>query len=422
MSKVFKILPTTQQYDWGKQGRQSKVYQLALSSQIPSFQQLDDAKPYAELWMGTHPTSPSHTLSDSSVKLSEYLKEHPELIGNDVSTKFPDGKEGNLPFLFKVLSIQKALSIQTHPDKPTAEKLHAEKPDVYKDPNHKPELALALTPFRALCGFKPLPSIAHDLQNTPELSALIGPTIIDAFIQASKTHSDGKAPEAKQALRDLFAAIMTAPKEEVTKQVRNIVGRYRGSAEAIEKELVLRLNEQFPDDIGIFCVFLLNYVILQPGESIFLGAGEPHAYVDGDIIECMANSDNVIRAGLTPKLIDVPNLVSGLTYVPGEPDRHRVDPSPFPASSQSKHSTLYDPPIPEFSVVQVKLKESRESHPSVPGPSIIVAVQGKGTVQWANDHIDVKNGDVLFVGADTSIDFTSEGPDELVLYRAYVVA
>ena len=102
MSKVFKIIPTTQQYDWGKQGQQSKVYQLALSSQIPGFQQLDEAKPYAELWMGTHPTSPSHVLSDSTVKLSEYLKEHPELIGNGVLSKFPDGKEGNLPFLFKV--------------------------------------------------------------------------------------------------------------------------------------------------------------------------------------------------------------------------------------------------------------------------------------------------------------------------------
>ncbi|KAL0579898.1 Mannose-6-phosphate isomerase [Marasmius crinis-equi] len=424
MSKVFKIIPTTQQYDWGKQGRQSKVFQLAVSSQIPSFQQLDESKPYAELWMGTHPTSPSHVSTDasSSVKLSEHLKKHPELIGNAVSAKFPDGKEGNLPFLFKVLSIQKALSIQTHPDKPTAEKLHAERPDIYKDPNHKPELALALTPFRALCGFQPLPNIAHNLQNTPELAALIPSSILDAFLQASGSHWDGAALEAKQALRDLFAAIMTVPKEEVTKQVRKLVERYQATSDAIEKEMVLRLNEQFPDDIGILCVFLLNHVTLQPGEAIFLGAGEPHAYVDGDIIECMANSDNVIRAGLTPKLIDVPNLVSGLTYVPGEPGRHKVTPSSFPESSQSSASTLYDPPIPEFSVVQVKLKGSQESHPAVPGPSIVVVVQGQGTVKWEGDRLEIKNGDVFFIGADTGVEFASTGGDELVMYRAYVVA
>ncbi|KAF9261737.1 mannos-6-phosphate isomerase [Marasmius fiardii PR-910] len=416
MSKVFKVIPTTQQYDWGKHGRQSKVFQLAISSQIPEFQQLDESKPYAELWMGTHPTSPSH--------LSDYLNEHRDLIGKAVADKFPDAEQGSLPFLFKVLSIQKALSIQTHPDKETAKKLHAEKPDIYKDPHHKPELALALTPFRALCGFQVLPKIVNNLHGTPELTSLIPSAILDAFFQAAAAYTPhGDAPEAKKALRDLFAAIMTSPKEEIAKAVRKLVQRYHTDEGAIEKALVLRLNEQFPDDIGVLCVFLLNHVTLQPGEAIFLSAGEPHAYVEGDIIECMANSDNVIRAGLTPKLIDVPNLVAGLTYVPDEPERHKVKPTPFPPSSTSSSSKLYDPPIEEFSVIEIKLRnvEEKEAHPPVSGPSIVVVVQGKGRVQWTGNHLDIKSGDVFFIGAETGVNFDAEGDEELVMYRAYVV-
>ncbi|KAK7062864.1 Mannose-6-phosphate isomerase [Paramarasmius palmivorus] len=425
MSTVFKIVPTTQQYDWGKHGSSSKVAQLASASQIPNFS-LDESKPYAELWMGTHPTSPSHLLDpasgNASIKLSEYLKSNPSLIGASVAKLFPDAKDGNLPFLFKVLSIEKALSIQTHPDKPTAQKLHAEQPNIYKDPNHKPELALALTPFRALCGFQPLTRIATNLKNTPELATLVPSTIVEAFTAISQTGCTPDSPAAKIALRDLFSAVITASKEQVKEQLEKLVARYRRSENNVDKDnvdLVLRLSEQFPGDIGIFCVFLLNHVTLNPGEAIFLGAGEPHAYVAGDIIECMANSDNVIRAGLTPKLIDVPNLISGLTYVPGEPERHQVKPTPFPPSSISNASSLYDPPIPEFSVVEVKLATSAsESHPAIGGPSLIVVVDGQGSVE-SKETTPIKRGDVLFVGAETDVKFAcSDG--ELTLYRAFV--
>jgi mannose-6-phosphate isomerase len=143
--------------------------------------------------MGTHPTSPSHLPAPSSSSLSSHLQSHPSLIGDRVAEKFPDAKEGNLPFLFKVLSIEKALSIQTHPDKKTAEALHAQLPHIYKDDNHKPELALALTPFRALCGFRPLSVIAKYLFITPELSALIPKTITENFLSIS-SGSDSTSP------------------------------------------------------------------------------------------------------------------------------------------------------------------------------------------------------------------------------------
>jgi len=311
------------------------------------------------------------------------------------------------------------------------------------DDNHKPELALALTPFRALCGFQPLPDIAQNLSSTPELAALIPPAITEAFISISSTSSP-TGPEAKAALKNVFAALMTAEEVEFKKQLDLLVQRYQKSSsthsEGSIEELVLRLNSQFPGDIGVFCAFMLNHVALQPGEAIFLGAGEPHAYVSGgrlrtsftklfpitfitlDIIECMANSDNVIRAGLTPKLRDIPNLISGLTYVSAAPERHYVKPSPFPASSTSVESELYDPPIPEFSVVQVKLsgEKSDETHPPVDGPSLTVITEGNGVVRWDEDgeqSLDIKQGDVFFVGAGTEIKLSGDG---LVLYRAFV--
>ncbi|KAI0795017.1 mannose-6-phosphate isomerase [Abortiporus biennis] len=415
---VFKIIPTTQKYDWGKIGLSSKVAQCAQS--IPGFQ-VDENAPYAELWMGTHPTSPSHLFSDPSQSLASHLEAHPELIGDAVITRFADtgASKGNLPFLFKVLSIGKALSIQTHPDKETAKKLHEARPDVYKDSNHKPEMALALTPFTALCGFRPLPNIARYMSSTPELVALIPTSIAHKFLSIAQSPTSSEAEE-KAALKDLFAAIMTAEEHTFKEQLFKLVQRYNGGGplenEQDVKDLVLKLDSQFPGDIGVFCAFLLNYVQLKPGEAIFLAAGEPHAYVSGDIIECMATSDNVIRAGLTPKLRDVPNLVSGLTYTAGESSRHLVQPSRF---SSSSHTTLYDPPIPEFSVLDVVLKSGEnETHKPIDGPSLAIVVKGTGAVKWDGGGFDVKEGNVFFVGSGTQVTFGTES--ELAVVRAFV--
>ncbi|KAF8196857.1 mannos-6-phosphate isomerase [Mycena galopus ATCC 62051] len=417
---IFKIVPTTQKYDWGKIGTNSKVAQFASASKIPGFT-LEESAPYAELWMGTHPKSPSRVLESNAI-LSEHLAAHPELIGKPVADRF-DASNGNLPFLFKVLAIEKALSIQTHPDKATAEILFAQQPDIYKDANHKPEMALALTPFSALCGFLPLPTIATYLRTTPELTALIPATIVTEFVTIAGS-SNPTGPAEKVALKNLFAAVMTAEEALVKSQLDILVARYKAGGAKVEGEsqdivdLVLRLDSQFPGDIGIFCSFLLNYVHLKPGQAIFLGAGEPHAYISGDIMECMANSDNVIRAGLTPKLRDIPNLVSGLTYEAALPSKHVVFPTPFRTALSS---TLYDPPIPEFSVVQVSVGAgAKETHPTVAGPSIAIATEGAGSVSWTGDSsgLNISQGDVFFIGADTEISFSSIAG--LTVYRAFV--
>ena len=145
-------------------------------------------------------------------------------------------------------------------------------------------MAIALTPFTALCGFLPLPQIATYLKSTPEFTALIPATITQNFVSISSSDNPS-GPEEKAALRDVFSSLMTADESVFTAQLTRLVSRYQnGAAEKDEsgvKDLVLRLNSQFPGDIGVFCAFMLNYVTLNPGEAIFLGAGEPHAYVSG---------------------------------------------------------------------------------------------------------------------------------------------
>ncbi|KAF5341179.1 hypothetical protein D9611_006085 [Ephemerocybe angulata] len=427
--RVFKVIPTIQQYDWGKVGREAKVAQFAEASQLPGFS-VDEGAPYAELWMGTHSSSPS-VVKDSGDLLSDHLREHQDLIGSQIIDKFEDAKNGNLPFLFKVLSIAKALSIQSHPDKETAKQLHAISPKIYKDPNHKPEMALALTDFEALCGFRPVNDIARNLRDTPELESIIPATILHDFYQLETQDT----PKEKVALKNLFAAVMTTPTEKVHSAVEAIVQRYQREQIPDEKlhSLILRLHSQFPHDIGILCPYLLNILHLKPGEAIFLGAGEPHAYISGEAIECMANSDNVIRAGLTPKLRDVPNLVLGLTYETGEGTRHHVSPDAFSTEEQEgAQSLLYDPPIEEFSVLRLDIpKGTSAAQRAVAGPSLAIVTAGEGTLSWSQAEDDkrvqerrelrVGMGDVVFIGADTSLSFSSPGSSSgLNVYRAFV--
>ena len=146
----------------------------------------------------------------------------------------------------------------------------------HADPNHKPEMALALTPFTALCGFLPLPQIAAFLSVVPEFSALVPPSILKSF-QDIQSSSDPTGPSAKAALKDVFSAVMTTNESDIKVQLDKLIQRYSiGKEHADErsvKDLVLTLNEQFPGDIGVFCAFMLNYVQLKPGEAIFLGAG-----------------------------------------------------------------------------------------------------------------------------------------------------
>jgi len=386
-----------QRYDWGKIAQDSLVYQLRVATNPEG---LSGSDRYSELWMGTHPNGPSAL--NSGELLSNYLADF-------YKDKEPNSWEGNqpgsLPYLFKVLSIDKPLSIQAHPNKELATVLHEKFPNIYKDPNHKPELACALTPFEALCGFRYVNDIIGLIETTaPELGQLLGEDLV-ASVKSSNDSDDIR-------LKMLFSQLMNSSNDSVVQRLRAFIERLSKQDQKNEIEsLALRVHNDFPDDVGVFCVFFLNYVQLKPGEAIFLGPNLPHAYLSGNCIECMACSDNVVRAGLTPKLRDADTLCSMLDY--------NATPAKVLQGDQiDDHTRTYDPPVDEFKLYQCQLPSGIDSY-SFPlaeknSPSILLVVEGNGKVNTGEQSLDISKGSVLFIHPGKSI--TVQSSSELQLF------
>lgn len=380
--------------------------------------------------MGTHPSLPSKDL-ETGRSLLDMVDTNEALMGSDITKKY----QKKLPFLFKVLSIAKALSIQAHPNRKLAEKLHAKDPKNYPDDNHKPEMTIAITPFEGLCGFRPLKEIAYFLDTIGPLRALVGKDHADELKEVAN-NSSAELSHAKAALRKAFTALMKQPKDSVTSMSKELVsmaekgeiqpGPSVNTSEELN-ELVQRCNSQFPSDIGLFVLFFLNYVKLEPGQAMYLKADDIHAYISGDIIECMASSDNVIRAGFTPKFQDVETLTDILTYDHEPPENQLMKPVDYPyvtlnttAYSSNSSSLLYDPPIEEFSVVRTALNKSgaKATFEGLAGPSIVIATSGSGKISVGPKVEDLKEGYVYFVGATAELVIESAS-DELVTFRAF---
>ena len=416
-----------QKYAWGKTGRDSAVARIKESSD-PRFT-ITESDPYAELWMGTHPNGPS-TLSSSGVSLLEWLQDpaNAGMVGS-----VPEGyQDSDIPFMFKILSIRTALSIQAHPDKAFAPILHARQPDMYKDSNHKPEMCVALTSLEAMKGFRPLREIRTHLEQFPELQNLVGQDSCEEFMRSEELgrlkeeESERKAIEAK-ALETLFGAFLRCPEDRASACVRAVVDRLRAekSDSAYLPDLILRLHDDYPGDPGIFGPLLLNCLQLTPGQAFFMQANEPHAYIKGDIVEVMALSDNVVRAGLTPKFKDVETLCKMLEYrCIQDVSQCLVTPielDPF--------CTLYRPPFSscqEFEVERVTLPADATTAYAVkplPCASILIFIQGstgvyKSTSSEAEDT-PINDGSVFFLGAHQSITvFAAASP--LLWYRAHI--
>ncbi|WP_460607258.1 mannose-6-phosphate isomerase, class I [Jatrophihabitans fulvus] len=261
-----------------------------------------DGRPVAELWFGAHPDDPSPAIGDelaAGARLDTLVDADPaRMLGAAVLSRFGP----RLPFLLKILAADTALSIQVHPTLDQAVAGYAAEDAAgvprgapernYRDPNHKPELLCALTGFEALCGFRPVERTRALVSRlaVPELSflepLLTGPDPLRAAFEAVLTHDDTAA---------LSEALAAAVGE------REIDDPLRGVALAAA---------DFPGDVGVVLALLLNHVVLAPGEAIYLGAGNVHAYLRGTGVEIMANSDNVLRCGLTPKHVDVPELLA----------------------------------------------------------------------------------------------------------------
>jgi mannose-6-phosphate isomerase len=171
--------------------------------------------------------------------------------------------KGHVPFLLKILSVRTALSIQAHPDKRLAQELHARRADLYKDDNHKPEMSIAITPFEALCSFQRATSIVANCAACPELVDLIGEDAVAALEQAAASDED-----VKPALRELYTRLLTTPPHVVEAKLVNLMTRICATVEMLRAPvdtLAMRVHEQYPGDVGVFCVYLLNYICLKPG-------------------------------------------------------------------------------------------------------------------------------------------------------------
>ncbi|CAI5759049.1 unnamed protein product [Candida verbasci] len=422
---LFRLNCGFQNYDWGKIGSSSAVAKFAQSSD-PSLK-IDESKPYAELWMGTHPKVPSKAPTMNNKTLKELTESNPEqYLGNDVISKFGN----DLPFLFKVLSIEKVLSIQAHPDKSLGAQLHSKDPKNYPDDNHKPEMAIAVTPFEGFCGFKPLDQLSKTMKTIPELYEILGKDLVEEFVINVKPDAEIGSDEDKQNryyLQKIFGKLMNTNEEEIAKYAESLVKQAEtepDSLSAIDSrlpELILRLNKQFPNDIGLFCgCLLLNHVHLNSGEAMFLQAKDPHAYISGDIIECMAASDNVVRAGFTPKFKDVDTLVDMLTYSYDSVEKQKMKPLEFERTSGNAIVKLFDPPIAEFSVLQTIFEKSGvQNYQGLNGPSIIIATDGSGSIEVkGEDKMELKTGYVYFVSPNVEIELSTD--EKLTTYRAFV--
>ncbi len=380
--------------------------------------------------MGTHPSLPSKDLTTGR-SLVDLVADNQALMGSDISSKY----HNKLPFLFKVLSINKALSIQAHPNKKLAEQLHAKDPKNYPDDNHKPEMTLAITPFEGLCGFRPLKEIAHFLSTIPPLRSLVGDEAASSLEKVSSS-SSASVDESKQALKTAFSTLMKSDRSLVAEKSNDLLSLAESgnitpgpSVNTSDElcELVTRCNSQFPQDIGLFVLFFLNYVKLSPGQAMYLKADDIHAYIAGDIIECMASSDNVIRAGFTPKFQDVNTLTDILTYDHDPPEQQLLKPVDYPyvtlnqtAYSSGSDSLLYDPPIEEFSVVRTVLKKdgAKATFEGIAGPSIIICTSGSGNISVGPKTEEIKEGWVYFVGATAEVVLESDSED-MVTFRAF---
>ena len=368
------------------------------------------AHPEAELWLGANPGDPSWLEEpDGEVSLLQALTDDPEgQLGAASRAQFGDA----LPFLVKVLAADEPLSLQAHPSAAQAAEGYRREQRLgipinspvrnYRDASHKPELLVALQQFEALAGFRPA-------AKTIELFQALTVSDLDPSIDLLNDQSDA------DGLRALFTTWITAPQPHVDVLVTAVLDgaiNYvsSGATEfAAEAKTVLELGERYPGDAGVLAALLLNRITLGPGEGIYLSAGNLHAYLRGVGLEVMANSDNVLRGGLTPKHVDVPELLRVLDFTPTTEAQLRAD------THQDGLASFYDTPTTEFAASMLTLGDEQIGHevdaPSRhDGPQVLVCVEGATAVHGKSGTLTLARGAAAWVAAD-------DGPIRLVAHE-----
>ncbi len=402
--RPYRMQNPIQPYAWGTRDTEAFIPRLLGIEPQPGL-------PYAELWMGAHPKAPSIVMVDrEAIALDRWIAAYPqEILGPEVAAHF-----GNrLPFLFKVLSAGEVLSIQAHPNKAQAEMLHARDPQNYPDDNHKPELAVALDSLTALMGIKPHAELVAALERYPELAGFIGQAICDELRRGMS------ATEAEQwrLARDLFATLIarsTSAERELAQMTDALAERLQRTPDRLREEerLFLDLRAKYPGaDVGLPAVLLLNVVHLTTGQGIFIAAGVPHAYVRGNIIECMANSDNVVRVGLTPKYKDAQALVEILAR----------EPRPMTIlDSGDTSEAVYHTPASEFQVSRWRMRPGEKRIEANGGrPEILLVTQGTVRLRWPDGAETFRQGESFLIPALLD-KFTLQAERIAELFRAEV--
>ncbi len=387
-----RLAATTQHYDWGDARFIAELQRRPASG-----------RPEAELWMGAHPKAPA-VLTRSGLALDALIADDPRAtLGEAVSNRFT-----GLPFLAKVLAADRPLSIQAHPsaaqavagfERENAAGVALDSPErTYRDPNHKPELICALTSFEAKCGFR-------SLDPTRELFAALGGNALAPVRE--RLAADGSVSEV---LADVLAWLLRSQEGAGAELAAAALDAASSAPAGGPYERDLRWTAEIarfhPGDVGVVVALLLNHVVLEPGQAVFLGAGHLHAYLRGAGIELMANSDNVIRGGLTSKHIDVEELIDVVDCTPIEP----------PVQDAGGCIHTFDSPVPEFSLTRVVVADDVRLR--VQGPEILIVTEGiVEFVTQAGDELAVQTGEPVWVPAADGCYLARGGG---VFYRAAV--
>ena len=390
MAGIYQLKGCIQPYVWG-----GKHY-IANLLNVTNTQE-----PYAEYWLGAHTTAPSQLLiTNGEISLLDFLHKNPTALGTQSRQLFGD----NLPYLLKILDVANPLSIQLHPTKKQAEIGFAQEnaagiplndpKRTYKDDNHKPEMMIALSDFWLLHGFKTKAKILDTLRQRPSLADL-----------ATKL--------ASQNLADFYADIMLATQDQLAQWLLPII---EGQQKAYEQN---QLAMQDPDywvlytlhsmqisrdklDAGLMSFYLFNIVNLQVGEGIFQAAGVPHAYLRGQNIELMACSDNVIRGGLTPKHVDIKQLLKII-------DCSEIVPQIIAPAPKNQVYT-YPTPIADFALSNMPYAKNTEISDRTLNGTILLVMAGEITLEAAQQKLTLQQGQAAFIEADT--DYRVHGMQE----------
>ncbi|EEY22296.1 mannose-6-phosphate isomerase [Verticillium alfalfae VaMs.102] len=392
--RIFQLSGTCNNYDWGKKGRDSLAARLCANTPNTDFE-IDGDQHYSEMWFGDYPDFPVRVLSTGELLADVLQKNNMTLLGDKVNKEL----NRQLPYLPKILSINKALPLQMHPNKELAAKLHKEDPQKFTDPNHKPEIAIALSDFEVFAGWKPTKLIAP-LFNIPALRAFI---------------PNATSPWTQSTLREATRAILLANDDKVVAAQDALAQLSRDDLG--ENKYILDLLPRLKRDFGaqdpgiLVAVVCMNFMKLKAGEALFIPADGIHAYLSGDIVECMARSNNVLNTGFCPKgdRDNIDLFSDALTFAVHRPS-DAVLPAKRSERGTNRKTLLYRPPLREFDMLLTNLQETDEEVISKgQGPGVAIVTKGEGVLEGDGQGFDVKEGFIFFIAPEVEVKWRSKG-------------